>query len=87
MTSDEILAGPKPSEPVVARAASLGHPDTCARPPAGWSGPNTRGLMHFVMYDRTSEPHPELEGWDAFFIAVHGKNYTRWTYRRINDAD
>lgn len=56
--------------------------DTCKRPPAGWSGPDERDEMHFVIHARTNEPAPEREGWRAEWIAVHGSNFTRWTYRR-----
>ena len=34
------------------------------------------------MHDRTSEPAPEREGWDCFFVAVHGLNFTTWSYKR-----
>lgn len=58
--------------------------DTCARPPEGWSEPDRNGHLRFVMYDRVFEKAPEREGWDAFFIAVHGTNFTSWTYRRVS---
>ena len=56
--------------------------DTCARPPEGWTEPDARGHITYTMYDRISETAPERVGWEAFFVAVHGANFTRWTYRR-----
>ena len=60
----------------------IAHPDECKRPPEGWSDPDPHtGFIRFTMYDRLSEPAPEREGWDCFFVAVHGANFTTWTYR------
>lgn len=57
--------------------------DTCPRPPEGWTPePDERDHLKFTMYDRLSEPAPEREGWTAFFVAVHGANFTTWTYER-----
>lgn len=54
--------------------------DTCVRPPEGWSDPDERGHIRFTMYDRLTQPSPEREGYKAYFVAVHGMNFTRWTY-------
>lgn len=54
--------------------------DTCPRPPEGWRGPDERGHVRFTMYGRINEEAPKREGYEAFFIAVHGSNFTTWTY-------
>lgn len=54
--------------------------DTCERPPEGWSGPDERGHLKFTMHARVFEDAPEREGWRAFFVSVHGANFTTWTY-------
>lgn len=66
---------------------STAHPDDCPRPPSGWSKPNKHDIVHFTLYDRIDEPAPEREGWECFFVAVHGANFTTWSYKRKEVTD
>lgn len=59
--------------------------DVYPRPPEGWSGPDTRGIVRFTIHD--SRPFgwspPAREGYELFFVAVHGQNYTTWAYKEV----
>lgn len=57
--------------------------DTCKRPEAGWTSPDERGFVRFTMHGRVFESAPTRDGYEAFFVAVHGVNFTTWTYRPV----
>lgn len=58
--------------------------DTCARPAEGWSEPDARGHVTFTMYDRATEDAPHRDGFYPFFVAVHGSNFTKWSYLPVD---
>jgi hypothetical protein len=50
---------------------------------AGWTEPDERGQVTFVHLGPLTldDRAPERAGYEPFFVAVHGADYTRWTYR------
>lgn len=53
------------------------------RPPEGWSGPDDRGIYAYVKWDALHAEPPTKEGYDCYFVGVHGSAWTRWYYRPI----
>lgn len=60
--------------------------DTCTKPEEGWSGPDDRGHLRYTMHGRSDQHAPARTGYDAFFVAVHGANFTTWTYRPVKQG-
>lgn len=51
-------------------------------PPEGWGEERADGHLTYVRHGLPyREGPPEREGFEPYFIAVHGADYTRWTYR------
>lgn len=63
-----------------AAVSTLTRDDTCIRPPEGWSEPDERGYVKFTMYDRVDADAPHRDGFYPWWVAVHGSNFTTWTY-------
>lgn len=58
------------------------------RPAEGWSGPDERGYMEYTMHGPSFfvDP-PVLDGFEAYWIGVHGESWTRWVYRPVPAKD
>jgi hypothetical protein len=55
------------------------------RPAEGWREPDRNGIVRFTIHGHQPldfKP-PERDGFERFFIAVHGDRYTTWAYRPV----
>ena len=56
-------------------------------PAEGWTEPDERGHISYVTHAPAhSTDAPKREGYEPFFIGVHGNDWTRWTYRPVAKA-
>lgn len=56
--------------------------DEHPRPAEGWSEPDARGHVRFTVHGpSTFIRAPKREGYESYFVAVHGQNYTSWVYK------
>ena len=60
-------------------------PDSCYLPPAGWHQPDRKGIVRFTMHGPMPihQKPPKRDGFEVFFVGVHGNRFTTWSYRPV----
>lgn len=52
-------------------------------PAEGWTQPDSRGIVRFTQHGPSAmhAKPPTLDGYEVFFVAVHGTDFTTWAYK------